>query len=314
MRKVLLASLFVTACAVFVSCSDDDDEGGSIPTGPVATYAGNLVKKAGPYTFYYDENGRCSKIESNGYDGAGEFDYSKGTYTLDDDDQVYKVTFNGKGYITKLSTSWNYPDYDGNDYTGNGTLSFSYDGDGHLIGCTINGTETVVNDEGSEKYNETGKGVMTWVNGNLMKTSKVYDAVWGGEKYKNTYDCEFEYGNQRNVTGQYCSTLIDGISMELDALALVGMFGTASAYLPVKCSTSELFEGDLYENTKYPTFTLNSDGTIDSENNWGRWNYSYTSVGEGASYMPRSNKAKALSSVEKAKKARSLFIHHDRRK
>ena len=101
-----------------------------IPTGPTTTFDGKQLVAVGNYTFRYDDRNRCDGV-SYYNDDFIDINYDNSTIYLDDDfDELggYKVKFNGKGYISNISASWNFSE--GSDrYNGSGSISFSYNGD-----------------------------------------------------------------------------------------------------------------------------------------------------------------------------------------
>ena len=175
---------FALCSVAFTSCGDDD-EGGPTPQGPTTTFAGKLPTQVGSYTFHYDDNGRCTRVSSS-YSDVLEIDYKRNIIMTDGEDDYMNITFNSKGYITKMSGSWNYSE--GGEYEkGSGTVTFKYDGDGHLT--TYSGTSKESYSFDGEKYSYTGYGNVscTWRGGNLVSAEYTYE------------ETENEFGNRIGV-------------------------------------------------------------------------------------------------------------------
>lgn len=281
----LIPALALAACPVFFTACSDDDEGGSTPTEPVETFRGNLVTRLGSMDLSYDELGRCYRI-TDVYGEDVTIDYDEGTITYGSDDPV-NVTFNGKGYITSLSASWNWRDDYSDGYEtckGSGKYNFSYDGDGRLVKCTSTSSESGEYSEDGEKYkySETAKstGVYEWRNGNLVTCDVEYsydsDGDGGSETHKATID--YDDADLVNEYGQHTWAIADhalDINEYMEALSLVGMLGVAPAMLPTAISTVETETWDLQGGE---TETWEDNVTIDYQFltngllNWERWN------------------------------------------
>lgn len=318
LKFIGMAAFAVALCGGFSSCSDDDDDnGGSVPTGPTATFSGKLLSQIGRYTFSYDENGRCVEVSHpSGDDGASEIDYSTGTITTDYGD-TYNVTFNGKGYITSLYGAWDYIE-DGESSSGSGRISFSYDGNGHLIGVTSSGSSTEVYEGERYSYSESGKAVLTWQDGNLIKTEQTVTENDGGEKITEVVRSSFEYGNQANPTGQYCVALENNfLDLELSVYSHIGLFGVGPAYFPTSYSYYENYDGEEHTDNGNCSYTLNSDGTINRETVGGiNYNYSYITFGTSAAKVAYTKQTRSAGSqnVAVGKKVREMFMPmHTRR-
>lgn len=273
-----LAMLFmaVMACAGFSACSDDDDDDNN--GGGSSNVTGNesaLVKDGkmlltsitvGDYettTLGYDDKLRPVYVNEEYYDDIEpkfSIDYNTGKITIEDDYENLSVSFNSKGYVTKIQGSWK--EEDDEYYQDYGTISwtYSYDGSGHLVGVDKNDTE-----EG-EKI--VGKIVLTWENGNLMKVedNEVFYDDKGNVEEKNSYIQTFTYGNQINKYKQFPEVYGDD---EEYMLFIAGLLGVGSEKLPLTCTSLEIDEYDgythKYENSVTSEFTLNEDGTIDTE-------------------------------------------------
>ena len=314
--KNLVPCLAMALCSVaFTSCSDDDE--GSAPKGPVATYNGKLPTQVGSYNFYYDDNGRCYNISSSyGYDVVN-IDYKKLIISTDDEEDYMHVVFNNKGYITKIYGSWNYSD--GSEYErGSGTVTFKYDGDGHLTAQTGTSKESYSYDGEKSSYTGSGKVTCTWKGGDFVSARYEYTETEDGktdtetEEYKVTYD-----NTLNNKTGQFPMAFTDIFGDDQYLLALVGMFGKGPAHLPelIECKTI-YGDGSSYNEQTYAEYGLNADGTIDWEMlNGYRYEYSYkTYSANGDEATPAAKMTKAMQAGQKKLRVRDFFMPKRNRK
>lgn len=296
--KIAMA-MAVMLCAGFAACGDDDDKdeggSGSAETQPLVDNNGNQVRltSVGNVVFNYDANG---KLVSFG-EGSEVFSFSGSTITLPGSTYEYRLSYNGKGYISKMVISYDESDEHGRD-KGSGSISFSYNGSGQLIGVSGTGTseysETYQGrtETGSEKstINET----LTWTNGNLTKIDNETKGTYINDGESSSYTendiTTFVYGSMANATKQYPYYVGDAIIGEgAGLLALTGYFGVGTANLPTKY-TSEYIETETgeqpYSNSKSYTlaYTLNSNGTIDTEqrDNGRTIQYGYSNVTRAA--------------------------------
>ncbi len=310
-KKTLLGMIAVCSACLFVSCSDDDDNGGSAPKSPVTTFSGKLLAQSGNYKYMYDEYGRCYKIDT-GYDGIYDIDYDKGVMTIEDEQENAKISFNGKGYITCIASSWDY-----SSDKGSGKVTFSYDGDGHLTAeeSSYSGMET----QGNKKYNysETFKSIHTWKNGNLIKT--VSSDTWNEdgkiETEEDTYTVE--YGNVKNVTEQITFAISDALDHDLyESLAMIGLLGKGTAFLPttVIIEDSETWYDQPMRSTRNASYYLNNDGTINSENYYGTRNYTYVTIDPDSDRKKTSVIKAPWQNNDKKLRMKDFFVRNRNRK
>lgn len=314
--KYLVPCLAMALCSVaFTSCSDDDE--GAAPKGPVATYNGKLPTQVGSYNFYYDDNGRCYNISSSYDYDVVNIDYKKLIISTDDEEDYMHVVFNNKGYITKIYGSWNYSDGSGYE-RGSGTVTFKYDGDGHLTAQTGTSKESYSYDGEKSSYTGSGKVTCTWKGGDFVSARYEYTETEDGktdtetEEYKVTYD-----NTLNNKTGQFPMAFTDIFGDDQYLLALVGMFGKGPAHLPelIECKTIYGDDGSYNEQT-YAEYGLNADGTIDWEMlNGYRYEYSYkTYSANDDEVTPAAKMTKAMQAGQKKLRVRDFFMPKRNRK
>lgn len=284
MRKYFLNTLplvtaAVVACGITSCSSDDDDNGGSTPQGPTATYGGNLLQRTGNMNFIYDDKGRCIEVRLDDVrDGLMFIDYDKHTMTMED--EVYNVRFNSSGCITELSASVSERE-DGYTWKMDGRVTFNYDSNGHLTGGTSTATGTVSGNGERYTESESASAKYTW-SGNLL--TKVYceeESKEDGEVTNSeTTTYEITYSDTDN---KYCqwTHAAESYYMAGDCMGFAGMFGKASAKLVASYTESEIDNGqENRPTTTNVTYTLNSDGTIRTEKvGYSTYTYTYLSYG-----------------------------------
>ena len=289
----------VMLCAGFAACGDDDnDEGGSgtVEAQALVDNDGNQVRitSVGDVEFNYDKKGR---LVSFGNDDE-TYVINGSTITAPGTSYEYKLSTNSKGYITKMVISYN-EKYDNGEYEkGSGTVSISYNGDGEITAVAGTGTSEYKEvyqgevETGSEK--STVSETFTWSNGNLKKIvseskgSYIEDGEPGSYSSVDTYT--FTYGKTANVCRQYPYYVGNNVLGEgAGLLALAGFFGVGTAYLPTGYTdayTETYYDEKPYSNSKSYTltYTLNSNGTIDTEkrDNGKTIQYGYSDVTRAA--------------------------------
>ncbi len=314
--KYLVPCMAFALCSVALTSCSDDDEGGATPKGPTTTFAGKLPTQVGSYQFHYDDNGRCTRISSS-YGDVLEIDYKRGTISTDGEDDYMNVVFNSKGYITKMSGSWNYSE-DGEYEKGSGTVTFKYDGDGHLT--TYTGTSKESYSYDGEKYSYTGYGKVgcTWSSGNLVSAEYTYEETENGDKDTETENYTITYDNTLdNKTRQCPMALNDIFGDDMFLLAIVGIYGEGPAQLPekVECKGIDSY-GSTYTDITNTEYGLNADGTIDWERlNGYHYEYSYkTYSANGDEATPAAKMTKAMQAGQKKLRVRDFFMPKRNRK
>lgn len=268
-------------CAVTVpfltACGDDNDEPDN---GGVNIIQGDHLTSVGNYGISYDSKGRVSSVRSNG--DVLYIDYDHNTITVSDNDDYddegeLNVKFNGKGFITELSSSWDYQDRDDGEFyrtRGSGKIEYRYDGDGNLISVNCKSDETEEYNNRTEKYSENYTIDLTWSNGCMMKSVENGEENEDGRVHTWTETYDVQYGNQANAYLQMplCLSEIFGLDDELDVLGVIGLFGNGPAFLPNKLTETETYDRPESWNI---SFTLNDNGSIASER-IGSTTYRYT--------------------------------------
>lgn len=311
-----MPALALAACVcTFTSCSDDD-ENGSAPSGPTTTFEGKLLTQVGNYEFDYDNNGRCTSVSST-YGEYVKIDYAKNKITLDDGDQEMSVSFNSKGYITKMSGSWN-ENYEGESYKGNGSISFGYDGNGHMTEQNSSSKETGSYDGESYSFSGTSTVSCKWNGGNLVSATARYDENEDGEKswYSEDYTATYDE-TLNNKAKQFPMVFTDLFGDDMYLLALVGMFGVGPTSMPAKVVCTE--KDNYGSNSEYETtvtFDLNADGTINWERlNGTTYNYSYMGYSSsGDEEVPVTPAMMAANACKKKLSVRNIFMRNFNRK
>jgi len=112
LQKLFFLLVIGFSMCAFVACSDDEDEGSgsgtpSASVGEVVPGSGKKLLSAGEYKFFYTADGKIKTIELGNYERY-EFTYSPNQIIYDygydgdgEDEEVYTVSYNEKGYISK---------------------------------------------------------------------------------------------------------------------------------------------------------------------------------------------------------------------
>ncbi|MGN0069787.1 MAG: hypothetical protein ACI350_08700 [Prevotella sp.] len=279
----------MAVCAITLSsCSSDDDDNGNggAPSGngsALVTEAKVLLDYISckednydefvMFKYKYDEQFRpyfCTELDD--YDDIFYIDYKAGKlyfYDEDYENQPFSISFNSKGYITKVSGNYSIEDGEYGAESGSVTHSLSYDANGQLVAM-----ESVYN----EKYTENGivhtdkdvnKATVTWKDGNMMKWESIHTYEYkGGERVYTGTDkssVSFTYGIKPNKYRQYPGWVCDDDMGFFGA----GLVGVGPKMLPQTITEyiSEAYDGETYEDedSYTGTFTLNEDGTINTE-------------------------------------------------
>lgn len=275
--KMLASIAIIGAMGVVSSCSSDDGDGnGSAPDGPTAVYDGNLLTKAGNYTFAYDEKGRCVSIKEYG-DKLYSFDYESGTITMDDDfDTPYNVSFTRDGYISRIWAKMN-EKVEGMSVKLNGETTFDYDSSGHFISGSSSFEITVSGQGMSYSEKDESEAKLTWNNGNLTNVALKESGYDDEDEYDSTTTVEISYSNTPNEFKQWTFAQ-EGASMATECLGLAGLMGIGTADLINSYTENYIEAGNRTETHTYSvSYQTNSIGLISQERlNGSSYNYSYT--------------------------------------
>lgn len=307
------------------SCNKDDDDNNGGGGSNVAGNSTSLVKDGnvlltsvddedGQTVFKYDEKLRPVYAYDYYYDYAYKEEYTYDLFFIDyktgkikvEGDEGF-VSFNDKGYITKIQTSWNYTENeDGHKYVYRGSMTtvFKYDGNGHLISMDGTGEDYTEYDGYKEYEKGGGKAILTWNNGNLtkMETNSEYRDEKGNVIEKSNLVETFAYSDKINKHKQYFDSFYNNDYY----FWYVGLLGVGPEKLPLTYHSKEVYErkGEVNENGEEKfereqfyeaEFTLNENGSIntetwtDTETSWS-WiaKYNYTPIDE---YKPGQTKA-----------------------
>ena len=323
----------MAVCAMTLSaCGDDDDDNGggsstSSVDNPLVNDGGLLLTSISyqsgssndmdTYYIYYDAKLRPYKYYCDDDVYAYDvliIDYDNGKMDMPDWNGAsnLSLSFNSKGYITKVKGSWSYSE-DGDNYSGSLEWNASYDKDGHLTGITMN------EEEKSDEYNDKGisKTTLSWTGGNLVSyngDTKWYDEDGQVDESESSTGI-FTYGTQQNKYKQYPAIISVN---DFECLFNMGLFGLGPNNLPTSYNEVYVEEdgGIKYEKNYTSTFTLNDNGSIDTEiwtsdrDNYPRkYMYCYSDVNSVSRGTTRSvAMTSTMSASDKAKRIRD-FMH-----
>lgn len=286
--KFLAMALSVALCAGFTACGDDDDDnGGSISGGNVDTskvpanavytsQAGNrvVVKRIGSTEFTYNTDGFCTKVG-----GSLNIFYSGGLIVYGQDTQA-QFSMNGQGFITGIDATTNHKN---SSYTSSGVdkIRFTYNGNGYLTKITNEGNYTYMDlDNGTDSYETyTGEMNFMWDGTKLIKASSIETGEEDGEKYRYTSDYVIQSSGELNTLGQYTVAYSEFFDDKYYQLSLVGLYGKApSEFIQSIARTYEEIDGDEVDNGSTVTtfeYEFNGNGTISTETEDKSYNYAY---------------------------------------
>ena len=190
----MLALLFMVCGAGFVSCgSDDDEEGGggstNLPTIDANEQIASIYDSDNDIIFNYKDGvmtggqiveGGSFTITSSGivYEEGGSDELYRETYTI--------KKRNSFGAVTSADVKCVEVGY-GEQYTGNGTMTASYDSDNHLTSMNFSVSDG--------DFSESIKFTFTWSGGNLLKAVYEYVEEEYGYVYKDEETYVYEYGS-----------------------------------------------------------------------------------------------------------------------
>ncbi|MBR2946072.1 MAG: DUF4595 domain-containing protein [Bacteroidaceae bacterium] len=319
--KYLSLYFMAVVCGMtFIACSDDDenDNGGSNGNGTPTASVGEVIPGSGKkllsvddYDFFYTPDGKIKYVVCGDYEKY-EFTYSPNqiicNYAYDEDfedKEVYTVSYNKLGYISKMHFTETGSDEYGS-WNDSYTSTLSYDAEGHLV--KVNSTFTEQGVEEGESYKESGIGTvaLTWTNG-LLKKYEAIEKYDDGSSEKEIISYEYENGENWNKYKQFAS-FMHGFYFYL------GLFGNGPDYLPVRATETyiEEYEGEKYSDsdTEQFTYEFNEDGTLHRA---GETFFKYGTIAEQGDV----DKYKAkVTRAEKSRKRGYMFglRHKNRRK
>ena len=317
----LMVGLMAVCAMTLSACGDDDDDNGGLLLTSISCQSGSS-NYMNTYCINYDAKLRPYKYSFEYDDFANDIliiDYDNGKMDIPDPDwdgdgvwpSNLSLSFNSKGYITKVKGSWSYAYAD--NYAGSLEWNASYDKDGHL-------TEMTTTEEEKSDYYDKGisKTTLSWIGGNLVSynsESKWYDED-GQVVESDSSTGIFTYGTQQNKYKQY-PAIISVYDYEV-VLFKMGLFGLGPNDLPTSYNEVYVEEdgGIKYEENYTSTFTLNDNGSIDTEiwasdrDNYPRkYMYSYSDVNSVSRGITRSvAMTSTMSASDKAKRIRD-FMH-----
>lgn len=312
-------------CAMLVpavSCSKDDDGPDGGGSGSGGQYAGNAVVDidgekiteisiySDEYTIKYDSEGRVSEITSR-YGDNFKINYSDNTYTSAYDDESGTISFNADGYISQMTASWEGSDGDWYE-KGQGNATFNYT-NGYLTSCSItsSGSETDLEDNTTESWDESTKGTLTWTDGKLTFAKfDNLDHESDGDVDQWTNQYTYAYSTTPNKYNQFPVYMFNRMDIEsdfADILAGLGLFGKGPSYFPVSCTETQIEEGSPnWDYTTYFSYDLNSNGSIDVENS-GMDNDSYPVVEYTYGASSKASRASLQAPAKKHNKIQNIF-------
>ncbi len=268
------------------ACSDDDDEGGSSsPKAGVSIITTNdgeelvLTDYGGYMHFTYDSQGRCTSSTGNEDDYIMSYDPFEVTV---DEPISLSFSFNGSGYVSKISYSYEEDDF-------SGTVNLSYDSDGHL-------TKAAESYKGSDKWSSwsgTTTATYTWKSGDMTKVVVDWkDVDTEDGTYTSHTEYTYEYSSTVNEYKQITRLINDGFEGAeipfLSELGFIGYFGRGTTHLPMSYNVTyeEDDNGKKWSGSSSSgtwTYTKNSNGTLKEAIDSGDYTHPFTYATVGSS-------------------------------
>lgn len=304
-KYFLMLAVALATGMMFTSCSSDDDEdgggSGKSSAGQLDDGRGNhelpegyrLASVGNDFRYYYDEQGYLESFYADG----DTYDFSTKGISFSDEGVEMKATFNGNGFISKLSGSYE-TTYDGAKMSATESGSVSYNSNKQITSITGSYKETGSYE--GQKYSET-ENISINFSYSGKRLSKVvwktnYSSPYG--KGSETYTYTFEYNNEyENPYGQWTHYLTYCLpeSDFFEALAYVGCFGRATAVLPdVIYEEEEDVDEDgtsTDKDTYHCSYTFNTYGALRKADGY---EYKYTTV------TPDDNHVKATRAADES--------------
>lgn len=317
------------AMASFTACSSDDDKDGgdngstswAYPSPTLVDTNGNRVYVSSigtledsytPFwTYSYDEAGNLSVFSC-----VDEFNAVVGTSTIvctdyyDDDNYVIYVETGSNGLISKMREEWT-DEWGSGEVKGTAETSFTYNEEKQLVSMSYQSSQ------GKDKYSQTISN--TWKNGILEKTTETYVSMEDDWSMTGTETYTYNYGKQANPAKQYPIGM-DCVLWEVDEiyrpLFFMGFMGVGPAYLPISIDYTHKSEIDNYTWTNKYDYTLNPNGTINTETEIdGEYGYESIEVYQwqyGKTTRSFSAQSKNIASVVKHKIRKNRVPRHKR--
>lgn len=294
----------IAGLTLLASCSSDGGgvAPGEVPSPSLKDKNGNkvTVTKVGNYYFNYDDEGKLKSFGNSSYNEHYEIADDKFSikYVANDGysdmaEVEINASLNSAGYISAIEGNLNvsYEDkYELMKEEASVFMKFYYDSNGQLN--RIEGDASVSGEEGEYEdgqlysykfsYSSSIDNKLDWKDGNLISLHSEIntDGNEGGERYNYTSETDYNisYGNKQNPARQHTYYLSNDLFEDagsdlllIDAFAIVGLMGKGTAMLPTAYSyKGEEYddyygEGDNWQGNYTLSFTLNSNGTINTE-------------------------------------------------
>lgn len=311
-----------------ISCDNDNGggNGGSSATSVGVLHSGTALDNDLPdgyriisvddYTYYYDESGRLTGIAEDGT----HYEFEKGTYNVRHESYGNKenisIKVNGKGCITSISLSYYEDEGDGDYEKGDGSMSFSYNGNNQLVSITEKATVEEREDGEKERGSYSAKYQFTYNGTTLTKATSNWEEKEDYYTYTGTWTLNYEYDDEiPNPFFQYTPSLfrIMDDTDTIEAFAYVGMFGKASSMLPTGVRSHETYydpedrdseEWEDYDNCG--SYSFNNYGAISRAEGY---SYRYTSI-SSRSLLDYTPATKPMQNANVAQKFCHNKLHH----
>mgnify|MGYP006916078481 CR=1 FL=1 len=276
--QAMAMMLGVVLSVSFVSCGDDDedDSGSSTPAVSNSVLSSRLkdvngktllLTACGGYEYKYSNNGALYECGGRPYEVDGltyKCSYSgtniEGSFNLNRDGLVSKANckieeFDRESGILEWVCNWEF--------------SYSYNAEKQLQKVEATTHQQDCDESGTPKSNGEEHAVLTytWANGNLEKVvTTTQDVGYVSDHFFHPSVYTFTYGNELNVTRQPVRSLEIIEDAGMIDVHMLGLFGIGPRNFPISYTLEKTEEdGDTYKGSESISFTLNDDGSINTE-------------------------------------------------
>lgn len=285
LRLVGAMAICALTATSLAGCGDDNEDE---PSYPIVNVEGSRISAINDFKISYDDRFRVDMIVNTATREQMTIDYGKNRITIkgvesDGDGLTLNFDYNHKGYIKSISAVWDYYDADDDEHVkGSGRAQYSYDDKGHLITVlTVSGgTETNLSTGVSTSEYMDVDSHLKWSGSNLVSVEIDGKETADGRTQTIKDVTTVEYGTQANSSMQLPMSLADIYLANffidddfIEVMGAVGLFGIGPKELPARITERET---DGSTDSYILTYRQNSDGTISTESEDGRLQYTYT--------------------------------------
>mgnify|MGYP006988853715 FL=1 len=278
--QAMAMMLGVVLSVSFVSCGDDDedDSGSSTPAVSNSVLSSRLkdvngktllLTAVGDNEYRYASNGSllmCGWLSN--MNSKDRFMFDGLNYTAGDDEIEVdgRVELNRDGLVSKgyCNIKESYNESGIIEWTCSWEFTCTYNSEKQLQKIEATTHQEHFDENGQLEHSGEELAILTytWTDGNLVKVVTTYqESGHVSDDFFKPMTVTYSYGNEENVTRQplKCQEMLyDRGFMELNVL---GLYGIGPRNFPI----SYTLERNTYKSSESISFTLNDDGSINTE-------------------------------------------------